>query len=46
MQINDKAVLVKLSIGMPGNTRKDKKLTGEVQASHSMGAQSGRWVKQ
>lgn len=46
MQINDKAILVKLSISMPGNTRKDKKMTGEVIAQHSMGEKSGRWVKQ
>lgn len=46
MQIHDKAVLVKLSIGMPGNTRKDPNITDEVKASHSLGDKAGRWMKQ
>jgi len=45
MQINDKALLVKLSIGMPGNSRKDKPLTAEVTANHSLAANAGRWNK-
>lgn len=46
MQIQERAVLVKLSIGMPGNTRKDTKLTDEVQRDKHMTKQSGRWLKQ
>src|SRR3990167_312574 len=44
--ITTKAVLVKLSIGLPGNTRKDKRLTDEMTARHSLGAKAGRWLKQ
>ena len=45
MQIQDKALLVKLAIGMPGNGRKDKKLTAEVTANHRLQANAGRWNK-
>lgn len=46
MQIHDKSILVKLSIGLPGNTRKDPKLTGDVQREHKLSEKSGRWLKQ
>lgn len=46
MQINDKALLVKLSIGVPGNTRRDQTLTKKVEREHNLGANSGRWLKQ
>lgn len=46
MHITEKAVLVKLSIGMPGNTRKDRGITDEVKRNHSLGDKSGRWLKQ
>lgn len=47
MQSNilEKALLVGLSIGLPGNTRKDRTLTEKVQAENSLG-KSGRWLKQ
>lgn len=46
MKITDKAVLVKLGISMPGNTRKDPAITKEVKAKHNLGDKSGRWLKQ
>jgi len=46
MRLNEKAMLVKLSIGLPGNSRNDKKLTGQVKASNHLGASSGKWLKQ
>lgn len=45
MQIQDKAMLVRLSIGLPGNGRKDKPLTAEVTANHSLAGNAGRWMK-
>jgi len=45
MQINDKALLVKLNIGMPGNGRKDKAITNEVTANHALASNAGRWNK-
>ena len=45
MQIQDKAMLVRLSIGLPGNGRKDKPLTAEVTAQHQLTGNAGRWVK-
>src|SRR5215510_4902591 len=45
MQINDKALLVKLAIGMPGNGRKDKPLTAEVIQNHNLASNAGRWNK-
>lgn len=45
MQINDKAILVRLAIGMPGNGRKDKAITNEVQQKHALASNAGRWNK-
>ena len=45
MQIQDKALLVRLSIGLPGNSRKDKPLTAEVTAKHQLTGNAGRWLK-
>jgi hypothetical protein len=45
MQIQDKALLVKLAIGMPGNGRKDKSITAEVTQKHALAANAGRWNK-
>lgn len=43
--IHDKALLVRLSISMPGNTRKDRAITDEVQALHKLTGNAGRWLK-
>jgi hypothetical protein len=46
MSIANRALLVNLSISLPGNSRKDKKLTGEVLAERNMGNSAGKWLKQ
>jgi hypothetical protein len=46
VNIQDKAVLVKLSLSLPGNSRKDVNLTDEVKLRHSLGQKAGRWLKQ
>lgn len=45
MQITDKAVLVKLSVSMPGNTRKDKKMTDEVMLQHMLKSDARKVLK-
>lgn len=44
--LQEKALLVRLSISIPGNTRKDPRLTSETIVAHNLGAGSGRWLKQ
>lgn len=44
--IQSRAVLVKLSIGLPGFSRQDKPLTERVQSTENMGKESGKWQKQ
>lgn len=43
MQLN--AVRVRLSISLFPNTRADEGMTAEVQERHSLGSDSGKWVK-
>lgn len=44
-KLAERAVLMRLSIGCPGEQRQDPSLTSDVKAEHKLGAQSGRWVK-
>jgi hypothetical protein len=44
-QIQSRAVLARLSIGLPGFSRQDKPLTEKVQHSENMGKESGKWQK-
>lgn len=46
MQLQDKAILVKLSISLPGNTRTDVKITQDTISRENLGAKAGRWLKQ
>lgn len=46
MQLQSKAILVKLAISLPGNSRTDVKITSDTIASHNLGAKAGRWLKQ
>lgn len=46
MQLSEKAILVKLSISLPGNVRTDAQITAETILKHAMGAKAGRWLKQ
>jgi hypothetical protein len=44
-KLAERAVLMRMSAGLPGKNRTDKKLTESVKANHSLGVKSGRWVK-
>lgn len=46
MQTQSRAVLVRLSIGLPGFSRQDKPLTERVKSNEGMGKESGKWQKQ
>lgn len=43
--LSTRAVLMRLSIGMPGQNRADKTVTAKVQKDENLGANSGKWVK-
>jgi len=43
--LKENAVLMRLSLGLPGEQRQDRTLTEEVKVSHSLGAKAGRWEK-
>lgn len=45
MNINTKAILVRLAISMPSNGRQDKDLTAQVLADEGMKEKAGKWVK-
>lgn len=45
-RLAERAVLMQVSMGMPGKSRKDGALTDAVKSEHSMGQQSGAWIKQ
>jgi hypothetical protein len=44
-KLGERAVLMRLSVGLPGKSRKDKALTGDIQSEHQLGRESGAWVK-
>lgn len=46
MRIEEKAMLVKFSVSMPGKARKDKILTAAVKAKEHLGENAGKWLKQ
>jgi len=43
--LKENALLIRLSLGMPGEQRQDVNLTAEVKASHSLGTWAGKWEK-
>lgn len=43
--LKTRAVLMRVSFGMPGEARQDKSLTDEVKTQKHLGERSGRWVK-
>ncbi len=43
--MQDKAVLMRLSISLPGETRKDNAMTTQVLAEKVMAKDAGRWMK-
>jgi hypothetical protein len=44
--LSERAVLMKLSMGLPGQHRKDKRTTAEVKVDKGLGEQSGKWIKE
>lgn len=44
-KLAERACLMRLSIGCPGEQRQDPDLTADVKSEHKLGTQSGRWVK-
>lgn len=43
--LSERAVLMRLSIGLPGEARQDPDLTGQIQGEKALGVHSGKWVK-
>lgn len=44
-KLAERAILMRMSAGLPGKNRTDKGLTATVKGEHSLGAKSGRWIK-
>ncbi len=44
-KLAERAVLMRMSAGMPGKNRKDRKLSESVKSEHGLGQKSGAWVK-
>lgn len=44
-RLAERAVLMRLSAGLPGKNRTDKSLTEQVKGEHNLGKKSGNWVK-
>jgi hypothetical protein len=44
-KLAERAVLMRLSAGLPGKNRTDKGLTETVKGEHGLGTKSGRWIK-
>lgn len=42
--LQDRAVLMRLSLGLPGESGQDGELTAEVQNEHSLGSEAGTWL--
>lgn len=43
--LGNRAVLMRLTKGMPGEYRQDKTLTEQVKSEHNLGKKSGKWQK-
>jgi len=44
--LTERAVLMRLAAGLPGEHRKDKRTTEEVKRDKALGANAGKWVKE
>lgn len=44
-KLSERAVLMRLSVGLPGKNRKDRNLSANVKQEHGLGQKSGSWVK-
>lgn len=43
--LKERAVLMRMSAGLPGKSRTDRKLSESVKSEHGLGSKSGAWVK-
>lgn len=43
--LKNRAVLMRLSIGLPGEARQDADLSESVKREHALGDRSGKWIK-
>ncbi len=43
--IGDKAILMRISAGLPGKNRKDRTLSESVKSEHNLGRNAGSWIK-
>lgn len=43
--LNEKAILMRFSAGVPGEIRQDRKVTSDVKQEKGLGANAGRWEK-
>jgi hypothetical protein len=44
-KLAERAILMRMSAGLPGKNRTDKALSASVKADHGLGVKSGRWIK-
>src|ERR1700749_835666 len=44
-KLAERAILMRMSAGLPGKNRTDKSLSDTVKTEHSLGHKSGRWIK-
>jgi hypothetical protein len=44
-RMSERAVLMRLSAGLPGKHRKDRALSEQVKGEHKLGAKAGGWIK-
>jgi hypothetical protein len=45
-RLSERAILMRLSVGLPGKNRKDRSLSDSVKREHGLGQKAGSWVKQ
>ena len=44
-KLQERAILMRLSAGLPGEHRKDSRTTEEIKADKSLGKDAGKWIK-
>lgn len=44
-QMKDRAVLMRLSIGLPGENRQDRDITEKTKSAEHLGTNAGKWIK-
>ena len=44
-KLAERAILMRLSISLPGEARQDPALTSDVKREHALGSGAGKWIK-